>query len=45
MRYIKPFLILLNILQEQILNIDNESVVHTDIIDMDEKIVAKLRKV
>jgi hypothetical protein len=45
MKYIKPFLVLLNILQEEIHNINDESVVHTDIIDMDENIVAKLRKV
>jgi len=45
MRYIKPFLVLLNILPEHILNVDEESVIHTDNIDMDEYIVAKLRAV
>jgi len=45
MRYIKPFLILLNILPEQILNVGGEEVVYTDDIEMDELIVANLRKV
>lgn len=45
MRYIKPFLILLNILPETIMNVDNEEVVYTDDIEMDELIVASLRKV
>lgn len=45
MRYIKPFLILLNILPDTILNVGDEEVVHTDDIEMDELIVASLRKV
>jgi hypothetical protein len=45
MKYVKPFLILLNILQNEIYNIENESVIYTDSIDMDESIVAKLRKI
>ena len=35
MHYIKPFLILLNILPEKIYNIDDEDVIYTDIITMD----------
>jgi hypothetical protein len=45
MKYIKPFLVLLNILPERLLNVGNEKVVDTDLIDMDQEIVAKLRKV
>lgn len=45
MQHIKPFLILLNILPEKIYNVDKEDVVHTDTIEMDPIIVAKLRKV
>ena len=45
MKYVKPFLILLNILQNEIRNIDDETVIYTDAIDMDENIVAKLRKI
>ena len=43
--YIKPFLVLLNIMQDKIENIDNEKVIYLDSIDMDEKIVNILRKV
>ena len=45
MRYIKPFLILLNILPDRIMNVDDEFAVHTDDIEMDELIVSRLRKV
>jgi hypothetical protein len=45
MKYIKPFLILLDILPEFIHNVNNEKLVDTNIIDMDPVIVAKLRKV
>ena len=45
MKYIKPFLVLLNILPTQILNINEERIVYTDTIEMDQGIVAKLRKV
>ena len=43
MRYIKPFLVLLNILPEKIYNVDNEYIVNMDLIDMDIYIVNKLR--
>jgi hypothetical protein len=45
MRYIKPFLILLNILPDRIMNVGDEFAVHTDDIEMDELIVSRLRKV
>jgi hypothetical protein len=45
MRYIKPFLILLNILPNKIYNVGNEEIIDTDIIDMDNIIISKLRKV
>jgi hypothetical protein len=45
MKYIKPFLILLNILPDRIFNVGGETVVDTDLIEMDEEIVARLRKV
>lgn len=45
MKYIKPFLVLLNIMPDQIHNVDNERIVYTDFIEMDQGIVAKLRKV
>lgn len=45
MKYIKPFLVFLNILPEKIHNVDDEIIIYTDNIDMDPTIVAKLRKV
>ena len=45
MKYIKPFLILLNILPENIYNVDDEKVIDTNLIEMDPIIVNKLRKV
>ena len=45
MKYIKPFLILLNLLPEKIYNVDGEIVIDTNLIDMDVCIVDKLRKV
>ena len=45
MKYIKPFLVLLNIMPERLYNINDEKIIDTDLIDMDQIIVAKLRKV
>jgi hypothetical protein len=45
MIYIKPFLVLLNILPDIINNVNDEKTIYTDIINMDKGIVAKLRKV
>mgnify|MGYP003352240562 CR=1 FL=1 len=42
--YLKPFLILLNILPDQFYNVRGESVIKTDIIPMDDAIVKKLRE-
>lgn len=45
MKYIKPFLLFLNILPEKILNVGEEKIVYTDMISMDMAIIEKLRKV
>lgn len=45
MKYVKPFLVLLNIMPERLYNIDDEHIIDTDLIEMDQNIVAKLRKV
>lgn len=45
MQYIKPFLILLNVLPDKIENVGEEVIIYTDTIEMDSNIVAKLRKV
>lgn len=45
MKYVKPFLVFLEILPEKIYNVNDKSIIHTDEIEMDETIVAKLRKV
>lgn len=45
MRYIKPFLILLNVLPEKLYNVDDELVIDTNLTEMDSEIVTKLRKV
>jgi hypothetical protein len=45
MKYIKPFLVLLNILPDKLYKVNKETVVDTNLISMDEHIVAKLRKV
>lgn len=45
MKYIKPFLILLNLLPEKIYNVADEIVIDTNLIEMDQFIVNKLRKV
>lgn len=45
MKYIKPFLLLLNILPDKILNVGKEKIVYTDSIDMDNDVITKLRKI
>ena len=45
MKYVKPFLVLLNIIPDLIYHVGDEKVVDTNLIEMDELIVAKLRKV
>lgn len=44
-KYIKPFLILLNILPEKLYNVNNEKIIYTDLIPMDEHIVKVLREI
>ena len=45
MKYIKPFLVLLNILPETIQNIKKLNTINTDCIDMDHGIIEALRKI
>lgn len=45
MKYLKPFLVLLEIMPEKIYNVGEETIIETDLIEMDPVIVAKLRKV
>lgn len=45
MKYIKPFLILLEIMPDKIYNVNDETVIDTNIIEMDSYIVEKLRNV
>jgi hypothetical protein len=43
-KYIKPFLVLLNMMPERLLNIKDEKLIDTNIISMDETIIKQLRK-
>ena len=43
--YIKPFLILLNILPEVLYNVKEEAAIKLDMIPMDERIIESLRKI
>lgn len=45
MKFIKPFLILLNILPDKLFEVGDEKIVNTDEIEMDQKIVDILRKI
>jgi hypothetical protein len=45
MKYIKPFLVFLNIIPEKIYNVDDEEVVDTNFIEMDSIVIDRLRKV
>jgi hypothetical protein len=45
MKYIKPFLVMINALPDKIFNVNEELVIDTDLIEMDEFIIAKLRKI
>ncbi len=44
MMYIKPFLILLNVFPEKIHNVGQETIIDTNLIEMDQNIVNKLRE-
>lgn len=43
-QYVKPFLVLLNIMPERLLNIKEEKIIDTNNIPMDENIIQKLRE-
>lgn len=43
--YIKPFLILLNVLPDKLYHIKDEDIIDTDMIPMDERIIESLRKI
>lgn len=45
MKYVKPFLVLLNIMSEKIYNVNDQNVIDTNFIEMDPKIVEKLRNI
>lgn len=45
MKYIKPFLIFLNLLPDVIYNVNDDKVIDTRLIPMDEKLIEILRKV
>lgn len=45
MKYLKPFLILLEIMPDKLFNINDENIIDTNLIEMDPVIVAKLREV
>ena len=45
MTYIKPFLILLNVLPEKIYNVRDEAIISTDAIVMDENVIRVLRNI
>jgi uncharacterized protein (DUF1919 family) len=45
MKYIKPFLLLIDVLPDKIFNVADENVIYTDVIEMDQNIIDKLRKI
>jgi len=45
MKYVKPFLILLNVFPEKLYNVGDEEIIDTNLIEMDSLIVEKLRKI
>lgn len=45
MTYIKPFLILLNILPDKIYNVGGEDIIDTNLIEMDMEIIKRLRNI
>lgn len=45
LKYIKPFLVLMNALPDKVFNVGNQEVILTDAIEMDPKIVEVLRKI
>lgn len=45
MKCVKPFLVMLNILPDKIYNVNDEIVIDTNLIEMDQEIIKRLRKV
>lgn len=45
MPYIKPFLLLLDILPEKVYGVGTEQVIHTDVIEMNNVVIEALRKI
>jgi hypothetical protein len=45
MKYIKPFLLLLNVLPDRLYEVGDEKIIDTDLIEMDQNIINILRKV
>lgn len=45
MKYVKPFMVLLEIMPDRIFNVNEEKVIDTNLIEMDPVIVDRLRKV
>jgi hypothetical protein len=45
LKYLKPFMILLNMLPSRLYNVGEEKIINTDLIPMDNKIVEALRKI
>jgi len=43
MKYIKPFLVLLNVFPDKIYNVGDENIIDTNLIDMDKTIIDRLR--
>ena len=43
--YVKPFLVILNILQERIYNVGDDDIIYTDQIGMDKGIIDRLRNI
>jgi hypothetical protein len=45
LKFLKPFLILLNILPNKLYNVGDEKIINTDLVPMDKNIVEALRKI
>ena len=45
LKYLKPFMILLNILPNVLCNVGEDKIINTDIVPMDKNIVKALRKI
>ena len=45
LKYLKPFMILLNMLPDRLYNVGENKIINTDLVPMDNKIVEALRKI